>query len=453
MHTILISIIAFLVALGLLITVHEFGHFWVARRVGVKVLRFSIGFGPPLWRRTGADGTEYVLAALPLGGYVKMLDEREGEVAPHELNRAFNRQSLPARMAVVSAGPIFNLLFAVLAYWLMFMLGVVGLKPVLGDIAQDTPAARAGLHPGDQVLAAEGRETPTWDALALALLDGAARDGVIRLRVQTTNNDVHSLSLAVNTRDAVGSQEDFLKTLGLQPWQPSFPAIVDKIEPGGAAQQAGLRAGDRVLTVDGAAVKDWDHWVEWVRAHPGTRHSITVARGKQTLKIALQPESFHDTGGTIGRIGAYGRIPEGLYEGMRAEFHYGPFGALRAALQRTGDMSLLTLRMLGKMVMGQASVKNLSGPLSIAQYAGQSASSGPSSFLGFLAIISLSLAILNLLPIPVLDGGHLMYYLIELVKGSPVSERIQHLGQTVGVGLLLMLMVVAFYNDLTRLLG
>lgn len=453
MSTIIWSALAFIVTLGILVTVHEFGHFWVARRLGVKVLRFSIGFGKPLWTRRGKDGTEYALAALPLGGYVRMLDEREGEVQHAELPRAFNRQSLATRSAIVCAGPLFNFAFAILAYWLMFMIGVAGLRPVIGEVLEHSVAQQAGLLKGDEVVEVGGKPTPTWDTALIAMLDKALDRNRIELTVQGEDGRRHERVLDVSALSDL-DRGDLLEHLGLRALRPQVPAVVGKVVPQGPAARAGLQAGDRLLAADGQAIEDWAGWAAYVRAHAGVRIALTLERNGATQQLTVIPEAKPAPGGGVtGRIEAAPEPLKALPPGLRAEQRYAPGAALVMAVQQTGEMSLLSLRLLAKMVMGEASLQNISGPLSIAEYAGYSASDGVAPFLRFLALISVSLAILNLLPVPVLDGGHLMYYLIEAVKGSPVSLRAQHIGQQLGIALLLGLTVLAFYNDLTRLFG
>ena len=447
--------LAFLVALGVLITVHEFGHFWVARRLGVKVLRFSVGFGTPLWKHVGKiDGTEYVVAAIPLGGYVKMLDEREGPVEQSELTRAFNRQSLKVRTAVVLAGPVFNFLFAIFAYWLILVTGDTGMRPLIGEIEPDSIAEKAGFVEGDEIIAVGDRKTPTWESAVYALLAESLGDQDLPVRVRDQQYLEKVRWLEARELADVTEDGQVLERIGLSPKRPLLPAIIGEVLAGEAADRAGLRAGDELLSVDGVPLEDWGAWVTYVREHPDQKMSLDVRRDGVVRPVLLTTGHRIDDGGTlIGRIGASVQVPEQLREEYRAEIRLGPVDAVGAAVQKTWDLSVLMLKMLGKMLVGEASVKNLSGPISIAESAGRSASYGLVYFLKFLAVVSISLGVLNLLPVPILDGGHLLYFLIEALKGSPLSESAQIQGQRIGILILLGLMTLAFYVDISRLLG
>jgi regulator of sigma E protease len=452
-----VSILAFVVAIGVLVAVHEFGHFWVARRLGFKVLRFSIGFGKPLlrWRGSDPDRVEYWLSAIPLGGYVKMLDEREGPVPAAESHRAFNRRPIPHRILVLLAGPGFNFIFAIFAFWIMFATGVPGIKPLIGAVTEDSVAARAGLQANDVIEAVGGRSTATWEHATLAILDELLADGRLDLVVREPNGTTKSVELDVRDRVGELTEPSALFTgLGIRPG-PVMPAVIAGLEPGLAAERAGLAVGDRVLAVDGIEVRGWESFVEFVRARPGAAVQLHVLRDGETLSLPVTIGENEENGQTFGRIGASRPTtfePEVL-ESLRAEQRDGIFESLPRGIEKTWDMSALTLRMLVRMVMGDVSVKNLSGPITIAEYAGESAQAGWSAFLNLLAVISISLGILNLLPIPVLDGGQVVNQIAEWLKGAPLSERAIILGQQVGVFLLIVLMSFAFYNDLSRIFG
>ncbi len=448
------SVLAFIITLGILIVVHEFGHYWVARRAGVKILKFSVGFGRPLWtRKVGPDQTEFIVAAIPLGGYVKMLDEREDPVPPDELHREFNRQPLAARAAIVSAGPAFNLIFAIVAYWLMYLVGVTGPRPLIGEVVPGSIAARAGVKANDEIVSVDSRPTPTWEAVINASLGKLVEGEVMHITVQGENQQQRQLQLELHSvkMDDLG-KSNLLQILGLRGYRPRLDAVIGRLLPGGPAERAGMQPQDRVLAADGQALADWEQWANYVKARPEQLIKVKVQRGEQRLVFELHPERHETPEGKVeGRIGAVAHWPEELTRQLSAEERYPPWGAFVHALGKTWDMSITTLQMMVKMLFGEASVQNLSGPLSIAQYAGQSASMGVTTFLAFLAVVSVSLGVLNLLPIPVLDGGHLMYYLIELIRRKPLSEVAQRTAQQVGMILLVGLMALAFYNDIMRI--
>lgn len=453
MIDLIITIGAFVTALGILIAFHEFGHYWVARRVGVKVLRFSIGFGRPLYRRYfGADKTEFVIAAIPLGGYVKMLGEYDDEYSEDEAGRAFPNKPLWARMAVVAAGPVFNLVLAIIIFWGFYAVGINGLKPVVGEVRVDSAAAKAGFRPDDELLDIDGRRVQVWGQHRLYLFRRAlAREHVV-VRVRDADGLVHARTLDLSLIPVADIDQHLIARLGLIRVYPPFPPVVGELIPDYPAMAAGLRVGDRIVSVDGIKVADFDTLRSYVHKKPGTEVRIELMRGDERIIVQLVPRmrTLKD-GAQIGLVGISPLEIE-IPQALRAHRTHGPIEAFGVAVDQTWNMSVLTLEMLWRMLTLEVSSKNLSGPITIAHYAGKSAQIGLDGFVWFIAIISISLGVLNLLPIPVLDGGHLMVYCIEAVIRRPLSDAVMTWMQQIGMLLLFMLIALAIYNDLTRFL-
>ncbi len=455
---ILYSVIAFVLALGVLVTVHEFGHFWVARRLGVKVLTFSVGFGRALWSHRPRGGeTEYVIAMIPLGGYVKMLDEAEGEVAEDERHRAFNRKPLSTRVAVVAAGPAFNFLFAVVAYACMYMVGIDGLRPIVDSTTSGSVAERAGFRSGDELTSVQGDEVESWQSAVQAII--AASLAGRRIEIDVVDADERRQERVIDLGEIVVddlTRGRFFDRIGFAPARPLIPAVIGYLESGRPAERDGFRAGDRVLEAAGREVEGWADWVRIVRERPGETFPVVVERDGAAVTIRLTPDVEQAADGSaFGRIGAGVGDPgdSDVADRYFVTERYAPWSALLKGAEKTAEITTLTLRMIWKMVRLEVSLENLSGPVGIAEYAGVSAQSGLSRFLEFLGIVSVSLGILNLLPIPLLDGGHLFYYAVEFFRGRPVSETTLMVGQRLGIALLVGLMGLALYNDLARLLG
>ncbi len=459
-NNLLLIIPAFLVAIGVLVTVHEFGHFWVARKLGVKVLRFSIGFGKPLLRRVSrdADKVEYVLAALPFGGYVKMLDERECEegcqIPEQDLPRAFNRQKLWKRAAIVVAGPVANFLLAIAIYALVFMIGQDAMRPYV-DVLKDTPAASAGFQPGDQVTAINGKETASWEDMRMLLLEEYLKSPDMLMTVNTQDGGTVQRQLNLQGVTLFKDKGDTFDKIGMTPWFPPYEVIVAAVIPNTPAALAGLQAQDKIVSMDSVKPSGGRTFIDYIQAHADKPIALVIERAGTAQVIKVTPHvTSKDGGQPVATIGAQlARPPQSVLDKVYFTQSYGVVESLQRGAGKTWQASSMTLKFMGRMLTGEISLKNVSGPVTIAQYAGITASIGLTVYLGFLAIVSVSLGVLNLLPIPMLDGGHLLYYLIELVKGSPVSEETEAVGFRVGVAIIGGLMVLALYNDFTRLLN
>lgn len=450
MLSILWNLAAFIVALGVLITVHEFGHFWVARRCGVRVERFSIGFGKALWRRTDKSGTEYVIALIPLGGYVKMLDERAEPVAPELRHYAFNNKTVGQRAAIIAAGPIANFLFAIFAYWLVFIIGVPGVRPVVGEITPNSIAAQAQIQPGTELKAVDGIETPDWDAVRLQLVSKIGDKHTTLSVAQFGSNQRQDKTLDLRHWAFEPDKEDPVSSLGIRPRGPQIESVLSEVQVNSAASKAGLQAGDRIVKVNGQPLTQWMTFVTLVRDNPDKPLALDIERQGSSLSLTLTPDSKQVNGKAEGFAGVVPKVIP-LPDEYKTVRQYGPFSAILEASDKTWQLMKLTVSMLGKLITGDVKLNNLSGPISIAQGAGMSAEFGVIYYLMFLALISVNLGIINLFPLPVLDGGHLLFLAIEKLKGGPVSERVQDFSYRIGSILLVLLMGLALFNDFSRL--
>lgn len=445
------TLLYFILAICLLVVIHEYGHFWVARRAGVQVLRFSVGFGKPLFSYKDKYGTEFSLAPIPLGGYVKMLDSREAPVPDHLKHQEFNSKSPWVRIAIAAAGPIANFLFAILAYWALAWSGTTSLIPVIGQVTADSPASNAGFFPGDEILAINGDETPSWQDVNWHMLSFIGETRSVPVLVKGEEGVQRELSVTI--KDWLGDTDapDPLSGLGITPRLPDIPLKVAEVLDDSPAQAAGMQAGDQVLSVNGNDVSDWGTWVARIRESAGKAISLTVLRNDQEVSLQATPKAVTlDSGEVVGQIGVMAQSPEYPAEWLR-ESQPGMILSFKIGIEKTGQLIWFTLDSLGKMITGDVSVKNLSGPITIAKVAGASASGGLEAFVSFLALLSVSLGVLNLLPVPMLDGGHIVFYMAELIRGKPLPESVQIAAVKIGMALLLMLMIVAFYNDISRL--
>ena len=444
--SLIFTLISFIVAISILVAIHEYGHYIVAKKLGVKILCFSIGFGKPLWqKRFGKDQTNFVIASLPFGGYVKMLDKRETEVKEDEVHREFTSQSVWTRIAIVAAGPAFNFIFAIFAYWLMFVVGVSGIKPVIGNIDTEGLAKQSNLVSGYEIVSITNNQTPIWDVAVKNIIPAV----VDRSQAVLELKDKQDFS---GTTGEI-KVENLFEQLGFQPWRPTIEPVVGVVVEESPAADAGFKANDKIISVNKTTITDWLDVVDIVSGKPAEILKVVVLRNGQPKTLQVIPEKIVRDGKTIGRLGIGHKSGSSYPEEMRVTHGYSVFESLPRAVARTWDFSVLTLKMMGKIFTGEISVKNLSGPVSIARYAGYSASAGLARFLDFLAIVSISLGILNLLPIPILDGGHLTYYMIEVVRKKPVSDETQEFASRIGMILLLSLMGVALYNDIIRVIG
>ncbi len=447
------NLASFVIALGILVTVHEYGHFWVARKNGVKVERFSVGFGKAIWRKTALDGTEYVVAMIPLGGYVKMLDERVDDVAERDKDKTFNSKSVYQRIAIIAAGPFANFAFAIFAFYLMFLIGVPSIKPIVGEVIPSSIIAQAQVPNKVEIVEVAGKKVRDWQDVNLALVGEIGSDSIV-LKTKTADSQFVS-SHTLNTKNWQFSPEKVsaLTSLGITPFRPKVHNEIMRVSPDSPAQKAGLQVGDTLIALNGEVLAEgWVDFYQKIKNFPDQEVTLTIQRLGNQETLFITPKGIDNNGKRVGYLGVSPKADEWPSE-YKIELSYGLFSAFEESLARTWNLVTLSFDMIGKLITGDVSVKNLSGPIAIAQGAGDSAGYGFVYFLGFLALISINLGIINLLPLPVLDGGHLLYYLIELLTGKPVPENIQEAGFKLGALALLALMGIALFNDFSRVLG